>query len=119
MIEFCFVEKMSEDPIQKKAIHSCFSKKFDVSQLPTYFYHPGSSNVNKWKSEATIYALQLLEDEFPDTSDSHYSTTDDEDNISKDEYDQFINALPSCIPLFGHLYNINKDSTFNLACWCP
>ena len=103
---------MTDDYNKEKAVHSCFSKKYDVSKLPSYFYHPESHIVDKWKAEATICALQLLEDEFTDSSG-------DEDNILKVEYDQFTNALPSCTPLFGHLYNVNKDTTFNWDCFCP
>ena len=110
---------MTDDYNKEKAVHSCFSKKYEVSKLPSYFFHPESNIVDKWKSEATICALQLLEDESTDPSGSAYSSTIDEDHILKDEYDQFINALPSCTPLFGHLYNVKKDTTYNWDCFCP
>ena len=135
---------MTSNASYRSDVASCFDDETNVSACDLLFYRGDTDHMSHWKDAAVSDGLKLidkllLEREKKSKSHSHKDDDDDDDdeNIydsdnsdwelhrvtvqpnNRDELTRFVKALPSCIPLFGHLYCNQQQTQRSRHCWCP
>ena len=119
-----------------------FEDEANINLCPDHFVIPPVGPINRWISNAknacynyrTEYFKQKEtnprfmevdddESESGDSRDSMYSKQRVSSPVSSDvtaiDIDNFIRALPTCYPLFGHIHNPDIARYKTKNCWCP
>ena len=136
---------MTSNASYRSDFASCFDDETNVSACNSLFYRGDTNHMSHWKDAAVSDGLELIDElllEREKNSKSHSVKDDDDDDDddqncydsdnsdwglyrvidqphNRDELTRFVKALPSCIPLFGHLYCNQQQTQRSIHCWCP
>ena len=137
---------MSDSSNYKAEVAQCFSNPENVEKCNSCFFIGDTHNMDCWKATSVRACNNLIEMylqhwennkskvQYADVCDDEKSILSNEEEFyqctkapekkrrivpyTKPELEQFVYALQSCIPLFGHLYHKNFNS-LSQCCWCP
>ena len=119
-----------------------FEDETNMNLCEEHFVIPVDGSINKWISIAknacynyrSEYFKQKVknprfmeitddESESDDSNESMYSkhrvSSPVSSTVTLSDIDNFISALPTCYPFFGHIHNRTLDRYKTKNCWCP